>query len=363
MQSASNELQRQAITTALANVIGDELIQKTLNWPWDRLAVTSIEGSRFDQAHRPASVYLARLIRHPEFLKLRAQRSIRESDTFHVDGNGRIYQVHENSSSGGRPGSPPTYVTNHYFSRTDITPHVASIAALEEDLELLTKMASTTAGFITSNGRISIGQWLRFHGLALPASEVDTKALIDLLNFATLPPSPKFENYWQLLDTPEDSPFRLKEQNRAIIGRVTQALKVDEAPLVAQFGAWLILENAGSEKMPTSDEYRRQRLIDIARQFTDYGQPYLDALGWFPEENGFQASQAFIEQLLIAAMLLDLDPDADSANTSFAGFDLYSTHYLQRPPADVRDELRKHLKTRFALNPVIAPLVVEWVLA
>lgn len=363
MYNASNELQRQVVTEALANLIGDAFVQKTLEWPWDRLAVSSVTGSTFDQAHRPASVYLARLIRHPEFLKLRAERSIRENDTFQVDKNGRIYHVHENSSSGGRPGNPPTYVTNHYFSRTDITRHVTSIPALQEDLELLTKMAGTTAGFVTSNGRITLGQWLQFHGLALPTSEQETQALIDLLTYATLPASPRFENYWQLLDTPDDSPFRLTEQNRAIIGRVTQALKVDEAPLVEQFGAWLMLENAGSEKLPTSHDYRLQRLIDIARQSTDHGQPYVDALGWFTEKTGAKPTQAFIEQLLIAALLLDLDPDADSANTSFAGFDLYSTHYLHRESADVRDALRKHLKTRFALNPVIAPLVVEWVLA
>ncbi|MFJ7792954.1 hypothetical protein [Pseudomonas sp. NPDC096950] len=363
MYNASNELQRHVITQALANIIGDELVQKTLEWSWERLAVNSVAGSTFDQAHRPASVYLARMTRHPEFLKLRAKHAIPENAHFHIDGNGRVYQVHENSSSGGRPGNPPTYVTNHYFSRKDITRHVASIAALNEDLQLLTKMASTTAGFITSNGRISLGQWLQFHHLVLPTSEEETKALIDLLNFATLPASPPFENYWQLLVAPDDSPFRLTKQNRSTIRRVTEALKDDSTPLVEQFGAWLMLESAGSEKLPTSQDYRLNRLIEIARQFTDQGLPYLDALDWFNEKTGAKPTQAFIEQLLIAALLLDLDPEADSANTTFAGFDIYASSYLQHTPSQVRDLLEKHLTRQLKLSPLIAPLVAEIILA
>lgn len=363
MYNASNESQRQVVTEALANVIGDEFVQETLEWPWDRLAINSATGSTFDQAHRPASVYLARMTRHPEFLKLRAKHAIPENAHFHIDGNGRVYQVHENSSSSGRPGNPPTYVTNHYFSRTDITRHVAGIAALNEDLQLLTKMADTAAGFITSNGRISLGQWLQFHHLVLPTTEEETKALIDLLNFATLPASPPFENYWQLLVAPDDSPFRLTKQNRSTIRRVTEALKDDSTPLVEQFGAWLMLESAGSEKLPTSQDYRLKRLIEIAGQFTDQGLPYLEALDWFDEKTGAKPTQAFIEQLLIAALLLDLDPEADSANTTFAGFDIYSSSYLQHTPAQVRELLEMHLTRQLKLSPLIAPLVAEIILA
>lgn len=359
---SSNERQKQATTKALEDFFRNDYVQTTLQGSWDLLATKSVTGSSFDLVHRPGSFCLRRLIRHPEFLKMQRKRSLPDHAAYQVDKSGRIYHVWENLSSTVHPDSAPLITTSNFFSRTDITVHVAGIPALEEDLKLLTNMAAVAGGVISSSEWISVGQWLDFQGLPLPSNEQDAKELIDLLNFATLPEGPRFGNYWQLLDAPEDSPFKLTENNRAIIRQVTEGLTGGETTLVAIFGDHLLLESTSADRLPTSLDYRLQKLIEIAVWVSEQGQAYIDALGWFTDETKPKPSQEFVEQLLIAAMLLDLDPAVDSANTMFADFDLYSADDLMRHPSSVLRGLEKHLVDSLKLDQMFAPLVARLVL-
>ncbi|MEO4016760.1 hypothetical protein [Pseudomonas rossensis] len=361
--TSGDERQRMAITEALTNAMGDELFHQALAWPWDRLAVSCVPNSAFHEVHHSSAFLLSRMIRQPDFMNIRAEQFIREHATFHVDQEGRLYYVREDISSFGRSGDLAEQATNRFFARVDITSHITGVAEFKQNLALLAKMARLMGGFISSNDRIAVGQWLRFHNLPLPTNEESTKALIDLLNFAVIPDLPDTGNYWELLDAPEDSPFELTKSKRAIIRDITAQLTGNEMPLAEYFGASLVMENAGSDKQPQGLEYRLQRLISDARLLDETGQNYIDALGWFTDESGPKASKQFVDQLLIAAMLLDLDPEVDTANTTFAGFNLYSSAQVQRRPCDVRNDLEAHLIQRFKLDKLIAPLVAELALA
>ena len=122
-----------------------------------------------------------------------------------------------------------------------------------------------------------------------------------------------------MLDCPEDSPFKLTAENRAIIRRVTEEETEGLISLAALYGRSVVLESGSPDRVPA----RLSRLIDSAVVSSANGQAYFDALGWFAEDKDPKPTEQFIEQLMIAVMLLDLDPDADIANTTFAGFDLY----------------------------------------
>lgn len=360
---SGDERQRLVITEALTNAMGDEYIHTTLAWPWDRLAVSCEPRSAFHEAHYSSAVQLSRMIRQPDFLKVRANQFIPEQSSFHVDQEARLYYVRENISSSTSPDSASEYVTNRFFSRIDITTHINHIVGFDEDLKLLANMARLLGGFISSNDRIAVGQWLRFHQLPLPTDEKSTQALIDLLNFAVLPDMPDTGYYWELLNAPEGSPFALTKVNRGIIRDITTQLTGNEMPLAEYFGASLVLENAGSDTQPQHLEYQLQRLISDASLRDETWQNYIDALGWLTDAASPRPPKQVINQLLIAAMLLDLDPDVDIANTTFAGFNLYASDHVQSLPSEVRNDLEAHLIHRFKLGKLIAPLVVELVLA
>ncbi|TWD51979.1 hypothetical protein [Pseudomonas sp. SJZ131] len=361
--TTGDALQRLAIIEALTNAMDDDYIRTTLAWPWDLLAVDCIAQSAFYEIHQKGAFHLSQLVRHPEFLEIRAQQSIAENASFHVDQNARVFYVREDISTVSRPGNPTEYISNRFFGRVDFTAHVVGINDFDKELKLLSRVAKSLGGFVSSNNRISVGQWLRFHSVALPVDEESTRSLIDLLNFAAIPQIADTGNYWQLLDAPETSPYRLTAENRAIIRRISAQLTGNQMPLADYFGASLVLENAGSDKQPHSLDYRLQRLISDARLLDETGQNYIDALGWFADESGARASQPFIEQLLIAAVLLDIDAEVDTANTRFGGFDIYSSAHVQRPPAAIRSGLEAHLIERCNLHRLIAPLVAELVLA
>ncbi len=344
------------ITEAISNFIGDQDVKEVIEWEWDRLAATRIEGTDFDDRHRPGAFSLARLIRHPDFVRIRSEQSIPQAAAFHVDENARLYYVYENFSS---RQSAESQITVAYFSnRADITRPLTDVADFDESLSLLASLAKMTGGIVTSSKQIAVGQWLRFHGLPLPTTEKGAKELIDLLNFATLPENSPYENYWQLLDCPQDSPFKLTAENRTIIRRITEDETEGLIPLAALYGRSVLLENSSADRVPA----RLNNLIDNAVVSSAKGQAYIDALGWFAEEAGPKPTEQFIEQMMMAATLLDLDPDADSANTSFAGFDLYSKRYMLSRPTVVRKQLELHLVNAFRFDIIIAPLVAELIL-
>ncbi|EJM17775.1 hypothetical protein PMI21_02484 [Pseudomonas sp. GM18] len=357
----NNQREKQSVADAITNFLSDEYVMKTIDWSWDRLSVTRITDSHFDNLHRPAAMCLSRLIRHPDFLKIRSEQSIPATSSFQVDEQGHLFNTHENVSS--RTVDSEDVTVGFFSTRTDITHFVVGIESFEEDLQLLASMAKLTGGWVTATEKMAVGQWLRVHGLPLPTTVEGAKELIDLINNSTLPDSPPYDDYWQLMDSPADSPFNLTEENRAIIRRVSEEQTAGEVPLVTLLGDSLRLESGSADGLPTSQSYRMARLIDIAVWASGSGQEYLDALGWFADENGPKPTEQFIEQLIIAAMLLDLDPDAERASTTFAGFDLYSKRYLLVSPAEVRAQLERHLVATFKLNEVFAPLVAELVLS
>lgn len=356
-QSASSVHSRQiqAISEAINHFLGNENIKKELGWSWNSIAVPRVTGTAFDQAHRAASVYLSNLTRHPAFLNIRASQALPQTAVFLVDDRGRLYYSWTNLSS-------LVDITTAWFSPKDITPLVSGLATFDEDLKVLANMAKTTGGWVITGDQILVGQWLRFHGLPAPANEQDAKGLIDLLNFATLPEAPRLGHYWQLLESPKGSPFELTKDNRAIIHQVTQQLTGGYTSLVAHFGEHLRLESTSADRLPSRLGHRLQRLLEIALWASEQGQAYIDALGWFSDASAAKPSPAFIEQLLIAAMLLDLDPAIDMANTAFAGFNLYSTEYFLLHPSTVRTRLEQHLIDHLKLDKLFAPLVVELVL-
>ncbi|UQS17477.1 hypothetical protein [Pseudomonas sp. HS6] len=352
----SDELQKQHIATTLNNFIDNTHAVETLNWEWDQLLTSDVGSTGFDQIHRNARVSLSILLRHPGFAAIRRRRSIPETAIFLVDQNSRFYFSYQNIV--GHDEKPAT----RFVSPHNITADVAHLSDFVQDLKLLGSAARSSGGWVTSGENILVGQWLRFHGLQLPGNENETRGLIDLLNFSTLPEAPEYGNYWELLDAPDGSPFKLDDKQRAIIAQVTETLTGGDESLTATFGGHLMLSSTSVDPLPVSVDYRIQRLLDTAVWSSEHAQDYIHALGWFPDTAGEAPIRRVVEQLLIAAMLLDLDPALDIASTHFAGFDLYAPDFLMRPPSAVRAQLEQHLIGELSLHPLFAPLVAQWVL-
>jgi hypothetical protein len=348
MQAAQRQLPESA--DALQKERAVSAIKEYPGWTdWDSLDIDIVAGSTIDQLNHAPGQMLARLVREPGFQAYRNDNLFSDDHPFRVNEAGRVE-------------CPPHEILTHLFH--DITDEINGIPDYKIQLELLASAAKVNGGFVRSDRRYSVGQWLRVNGLKLPGTPAQAKDLVDLINFTTLPSGPADGNYWQLLDAPEDSPYKLTAQRRAIIQQTTtEHFTGDDNSLVATVGSHLILENSSADRLPTSQGYRLQRLLELAEWSLQNGQPYLQALHWFSDEKGPQPTPAFLRQLLVAVLLLDLDPDVEINSLTFAGFDLYSKNYLLVHPSRVRIDLENHLVDELKIDRLLAPLVAEWVLA
>ncbi|MHC8306053.1 hypothetical protein [Pseudomonas sp. PB3P13] len=351
--TSENEHQLMEVRTALIQVMNNESLMRDLAYTLNSMGGNAVAGSSLDQAQRAGAICLARLT---------ADFPVSRAGTFYLVPEKATLLTFEVETGTDDVANIHSTGINSFIRR--ISPASALNAALPKmtaDLQSLADLARLSGGSISSNGRITIGQWLRFHGLPIPENYAQLQQLIDALGFAVLPARPSLDNYWQVLDTPDDSMFNLTDRTRFIFAEQTGLLRGDAPSLLFRFGVNVAWE--GSGKLPTSIDYRMHRLLSFARRASKSAQHYLDALGWFTDDNAEQLSPAFIDQLLIAAMLLELDPDVDNANTAFAGFDLYAKRFLLRKPESIPVELGQYLVEKFQLQPVIAPVVVQWVLA
>jgi hypothetical protein len=355
LYDSKNTLQKKTVSQTITNFISDKYANERLGWKWDEILVPCVEDSIFERIHRSGKLSLSILLRHDDFHFVRARHQIPDNAIFLLDERGRLYFSHRSSvSSNDRPATP-------FVSLRDITVDVAGQADFEDDLRLLARVAASSGGWIVSGDDISVGQWLRFNGLQVPTNEQETRDLLDLLNFSTLPEPPKYGNYWQLLDAPDTSPFKLEGNNRAIILDLKQSFTLYSEAVINVLGRRVLIETGASDGATTSMDYRLQQLLESAA--SRHGQDYLSRLGWLNEAAATQQSTELAEQLAVAAILLDLDPTLDITNTHFAGFDLYSRRYFKQHPTQVRTELEAHLIKNLHVAPALAPLVSQMILA
>jgi len=347
MQSAQNPVPESADARQKERVV--KAIKEHLHWTdWDGLAIDIVAGSSIDQLNHAPRQMLARLVRQAEFQAHRHNHFLPDDVPFRVNEAGRVECL-------------PHELLNDLFH--DITDEISATADDKAQLKLLANAAKTNGGFVRSDRKFSVGQWLRVNGLELPGDPVQAQELVDLINFTTLPDGPADGNYWQLLDAPQDSPYQLTAQRRALIQQTTTEHFTGGDSLVAMVGDHLILESSSADNLPTRQGYHLQRLLAVAQWSLQNGQPYLQALQWFSDEKGPQPTPAFVRQLLVAVLLLDLDPDVEINSLTFAGFDLYSKNYLLAHPSRVRIDLENHLVDKLGIARLLAPLICEWVLA
>ena len=119
--ASRNERQLQEVRKALINVIGDEYLLSRLDSTWSRFGGKSVTGSSLDEAQRAGTIYLLRLTRQADFIKLRIKSGIPEDYAFHVDKKGELWAVQEQMSRGATPDINSTEV-NVFFRRISITP-------------------------------------------------------------------------------------------------------------------------------------------------------------------------------------------------------------------------------------------------
>lgn len=224
-------------------------------------------------------------------------------------------------------------------------------------LALISDIAEVAGGYIWPDNDITLDQWFRFHDIRLPDNKAKTGELIALFKFDPQVKEPS--DYWEHFQTENQVLGILSEEQFSAIRNATAKLMPINRLLTAFYNV--------TGRATVSHESSAQLVVE----FVNYpvaqilAGKYLKELGWFGANMEQEVSADILAQLLMTAMLLDLDTSIghDIQRNHVAGIDLYAPGNVDRHPAVVRDELTAFLRTRKWVEAGLEPLLAHLLLA
>jgi hypothetical protein len=166
-------------------------------------------------------------------------------------------------------------------------------------------------------------------------------------------------NYWEHFQTEDQALVVLSEEQFSAIRNATAKLMPGRKLLSALYnvtGRAVVTHESAAELIVEFVNH------SIARTLASN---YLKELDWFGVNKGQEVSDDILGQLLMTAILLDLDPSVghDVQRNHVAGFDLYAPKNIDRHPSVIREELTAVLRTRKWAEVGLEPLVAHLLLA
>ncbi|MET1070681.1 MAG: hypothetical protein ABWY28_21980 [Pseudomonas prosekii] len=245
---------------------------------------------------------------------------------------------------------------DHWEPITDIANSQPSSA---HTLKCLVEVAKRTGGLVSSTNKVEIAQWMKFHELNVPTHFDQNKNLLDFLTF-NLPTPDDMGNYWsQLLTTEPGGAVMTSDQQAAMRSATAKLLprgkklldKLHEDVLHNRLARW----DQAAQSIKSLVSHPSSRML--ARQ-------YIDELGWYGANNNVDEplNDADLEQLLVSAILLDLQSTSPTADP-LGSFNLYSPDKVDWPHFLARQELEAYLTNNQRVSAAAAPLAVHLLLA
>jgi hypothetical protein len=298
------------------------------------------EGSSLYEIHMPGRVIWHKLAENLFVFDALRENRPKDSDSIRVTANGTI-ELYKDASQ--------------RWEEIDVNAH--ELTGVPGKLRDLGDIAKQAGGFIVAIDCVDVDQWLRFHDLHVPTDAAQTKNMIDVFEFD--PVVDDLGNYWSQLVADDQSLAVLSAEQRAAIRQATVKLVGANERLLDK------LYRETGRAVLTHDA--AERIVQLVKHPVAQAcaRTLLEELDWFGAQSGQDASAQDLAQLLITAILLELDPFIGSAQIrkSIAGLNLYAPTNVERHSSVVRKELETVLHTKGWVNPVLAPLASHLLLA
>lgn len=224
---------------------------------------------------------------------------------------------------------------------------------LSRHLDELSEYAVRAGGYISSSDNINMEQWLRFYGYPLPTS---LEQLSNLMHFfrrerATLSGR---EGVLDILKNPEHHPTALSSNQRSQI----LALKYSTTGTAGQMLDTLCANLGTNVDGLRSDPHRYLTALMSHEISQLWANGYLRDLQWYGSDSGQSSSPEDLQQLLMAAIALNIDPSIGLVESKGRVFDhpLYHPDHAEHHPAKVLLNLETYLVTSKGLPAGSAPL-------
>ncbi|OJT49788.1 hypothetical protein BSZ28_20685 [Pseudomonas moraviensis] len=221
-------------------------------------------------------------------------------------------------------------------------------------VSLIADIAAVVGGFVWPDLDVTLDQWFKFHDIDLPDTKAKISNLIGLFKFSPEVREPVA--FWDHFQSSEQSHHALSEEQFADIRGVTAKLMPKRKLLSA-------LHNV-TGRADISHETAAQRLVEFVAYpvSLDLARSYIKELNWYGVNDGQTLSENILRQLLMTAILLDLDPSIGHRHL-VERRDLYSPDNVERHPSEILEEYTEFVRNKRWVDPILAPLVVHLLLA
>lgn len=199
----------------------------------------------------------------------------------------------------------------------------------------------------------SLAQHLQGQGLAVPRTAGDALGTLQILEM-TLPRSTQHADYRQGLPLTPD-------QRETVRTRVNAWLPRTSSRLLEYLAGPLLTELSRTAIRTQADRLLKLMLRrPPARQL---GRRLLEALGGYGQHPHEHTNSASLENLVLAALMIELDPLPDEQRYVVAGFNLAQSSQWGRSHAALREDLELHLIRSGVVSAEATPLAAHLLLA
>lgn len=221
-------------------------------------------------------------------------------------------------------------------------------------INVIADIAVVAGGYVWPDLDMTLDQWFRFHEIDLPDTRAKIINLIALFKFSPQVKEPV--NYWEHFHAGEQGLNGLSEEQFLDIRNVTAKLMPRRKLLSAFYNL--------TGQAAISHETAAQRLVEYVGYpiSLDLARSYIKELGWYGVNAGQTVSENILRQLMMTAMLLNLDSTIGH-RPLITRRDVYSPANVERHPSEILQDYTAFVRGKRWVDPVLAPLVAHLLLA
>ncbi|QJI39866.1 hypothetical protein HKK52_02635 [Pseudomonas sp. ADAK2] len=334
--------ERRALVSQLKNYIKGRRDNEVVNW--GLFFITLQMRSSLHYVHQPVSRLLSEMRGLKEVKAVLDREELDGSDEIYVTGNGYMALLLD---------SVRLNVTHHFVSDPVVGPRLRN----------LIEAAKETGGEVWQGDKASCSQWMRFHGLEVPEDVEQTKNLLAFLEWEW-PKTDEFGNYWAHLTGDFDEAIVLTPAQYAEIRALTAKFVAKDKSLLDTL--WENAQPALSGKVDWGNANETIGLLVRHKSFRQMARKYLDGLGWYGSADDEDVTAHDRAQILITAVILDINPfiGTEEKRNSVGTYDIYEPREsVDKPLADIRQGLERHLVSSQRVSLAMAPLASHLLLA
>ncbi|WP_408596290.1 hypothetical protein [Pseudomonas sp. PLMAX] len=329
-----NKLEKNFITESLEGYVND-LPDVNAEFKLCNLLIPATPGSSLEIAQRAGQAKLNDLLNSDEFNRLNELSSLPESAIYVCNSNKELHVMIDDT---------PMQIDD-LLKENEI---------LNRHLEELSEYAKNAGGFIYSSDEINVEQWIRFYGHPLPSTAQQLANLTDFFK-KERPALSGTGNYYEILKDPEISATALSLVQREKIINTTATYELSET---GQLLNSLVEQNKNSQVDLKVDPDRYINEFMEGMIGMNLAQDCLEALDWYGTDSDEPSSHEDLRQLLIAAIILNIDPNIGEIESKgrVQGYELYQPANADLHPTQILLNLEEHLVANNIVLAEASPL-------